>query len=297
VKQDFSAAVRSVRYRTFASAIEPVFTILMPSWNNLAFLQLAVQSVRKNSAHPHQIVVHVNEGRDGTPAWLESEGIDFTSTRDNVGVCFGMNAARSLARADYLVYMNDDMYACPGWDDYLLEEIRTIGHEFFFLSATMIEPRFSGNACAIAPHNFGGSPADFREAELLAAYAALPMEDYAGTTWPPCVVHKHLWDLVGGQSIEFSPGLYQDPDFGMKLWQAGVRCFKGVGRSRVYHFMGKSTGRVVRNDGRGQFMRKWGVSASRFVTATLRRGERFTGPLPDRAVRASVLTRLRCLWS
>ncbi len=90
------------------------------------------------------------------------------------------------------------------------------------------------------------------------------MDDYAGTTWPPCVVHRRLWDLVGGQSIEFSPGLYQDPDFGMKLWQAGVRCFKGVGRSRVYHFMGKSTGRVVRNDGRGQFMRKWGVSASRF---------------------------------
>ena len=82
-----------------------------------------------------------------------------------------------------------------------------------------------------------------------------------------------------------------------RLVDAGVRSFKGVARSRVYHFMGKSTGRVVRNDGRGQFMRKWGESASRFVTTTLRRGERFTGPLPDRPLRPSVLTRLRGLWS
>jgi glycosyltransferase involved in cell wall biosynthesis len=297
MKQDFSAAVRSLRYRTFDASTHPVFSILLPTWNNLPFLRLALESLRKNSKHTHQVVVHVNEGGDGTPAWLESERVDFTWTQRNVGICFGVNAARSLARADYLVYMNDDMYACPGWDAHLLDEIHAIGHEFFFLSATMIEPRFTGNACAIAPQDFGRSPEDFREAELLAAFAGLPMDDYTGTTWPPCVVHRRLWDLVGGQSIEFSPGMYQDPDFAMKLWHAGVRCFKGVGRSRVYHFMGKSTGRVERNDGRGQFMRKWGVSASRFVTGTLRRGEPFTGPLPERPLRPSVITRLRGLWS
>lgn len=297
MKQDFSSLVRSMRYRSFDVVPQPVFSILMPTWNNLPFLRLAVSSLRKNSAHAHQIVVHVNEGDDGTVQWLEAEQIDFTWTQRNVGICFGMNAARTLARADYLVYMNDDMYACPRWDDYLLEQIRAVGHEFFFLSSTMIEPRSSGNACAIAPHDFGRSPDDFREAELLEAFATLPMNDYAGTTWPPCVVHKRLWDLVGGQSIEFSPGLYQDPDFCIKLWQAGVRHFQGVGRSRVYHFMGKSTGRVQRNDGRGQFLRKWGISASRFVTEVLQRGELFTGPLPDRPVRPSVIARLRGLWS
>ena len=297
MKQDFSRAIRSMRYRAFDAVSQPMFSILMPSWNNLPFLRLAVGSLRKNSAHAHQIVVHVNEGNDTTREWLEGEQIDFTWTQRNVGICFGMNAARTLARADYLVYMNDDMYACPGWDEHLLEQIRAVGHEFFFLSSTMIEPRLSGNVCAIAPHDFGRSPEDFREADLLEAFAGLPMDDYAGTTWPPCVVHKRLWDLVGGQSIEFSPGLYQDPDFCMKLWQAGVRHFQGVGRSRVYHFMGKSTGRVQRNDGRGQFLRKWGLSASRFVTKVLRRGERFTGPLPECSVRPSAMARLRGLWS
>ena len=48
MKQDFSAAVRSVRYLTFENTPDPVFSILMPSWNNLAFLRLALESVRKN---------------------------------------------------------------------------------------------------------------------------------------------------------------------------------------------------------------------------------------------------------
>ena len=83
MKQDFSVAVRSMRYRTFDAAVQPVFTILIPSWNNLPFLRLALQSLRKNSTHPHQVVVHVNEGGDGTPAWLESERVDFTWTQSN----------------------------------------------------------------------------------------------------------------------------------------------------------------------------------------------------------------------
>ncbi len=30
-------------------------------------------------------------------------------------------------------------------------------------------------------------------------------------------------------SEEFSPGMYSDPDLSMKLWQEGVRYFKGIG--------------------------------------------------------------------
>ena len=39
-----------------------------------------------------------------------------------------------------------------------------------------------------------------------------------------------LWDLVGGLSTEYSPGMYSDPDFSKKIYEAGVRIFKGKGR-------------------------------------------------------------------
>src|ERR1700737_2630196 len=113
-----------------------VFTILIPSWNNLSYLQLCIKSLRKNSHFSHQIIVHINEGKDGTLAWVESQpDLDYTFSDQNLAVCYALNIGRELVATDYVVYMNDDMYACPGWDLELYNEIKNIGHHYFFLSA------------------------------------------------------------------------------------------------------------------------------------------------------------------
>lgn len=44
----------------------PLFSIFIPTWNNLPFLKLCVESIEKNSAYPHEILIHVNDGSDGT---------------------------------------------------------------------------------------------------------------------------------------------------------------------------------------------------------------------------------------
>lgn len=106
-------------------------------------------------------------------------------------------------------------------------------------------------------------------------------------------MHRSMWAMVGGYSEEFSPGLYSDPDLSMKLWQAGVREFMGVGDSLVYHFMRKSTGRVTMNDGRRQFLHKWGISASRFVREVLQSGQPYMGPLPDTALTPTLKERVK----
>ena len=45
-----------------------MLSILIPTWNNLPYLKLAVDSIRRHSACSHQIIVHVNDGSDGTRA-------------------------------------------------------------------------------------------------------------------------------------------------------------------------------------------------------------------------------------
>ncbi len=257
---------------------QAVFSILIPSWNNLAYLQLCIESIRRNSHFPHQIIVHVNEGSDGTLEWMESRAdLDYTYSEKNIGVCYALNIARELLATPYLVYMNDDMYACPDWDLALYREIQQVGHPYFFLSATAIEPVASSN-CVIEK-DYGRDLASFREKDLLHEFANLPMGDWQGATWPPNVVHRDIWDLAGGYSIEFSPGMYSDPDFSMKLWMMGVRLFKGVSASRVYHFGSKSTGRVNKNKGYYRFIEKWGITSSTLTRYWLRRGEPFDGPL------------------
>lgn len=258
-----------------------LFSILIPTWNNLEFVKLCVASIRKNSTHQHEIILHINDGRDGTTDWARSEGLSFSRSPDNIGICYAVNLARALAHTDYIVYMNDDMYVCPGWDDALLEEITRLGHNRFMLSATMFEPDPTNSTPVIAPRNYGKTIEAFDEARLLNEYQEPAKVDWSGATRPPTIVHKHMWDLVGGYSVEFSPGSYSDPDFSMKLWKAGVRHFQGVGRSRVYHFTSKSISRIKMNDGRKQFLRKWGITSSTLERHLLRLGKPFSGTLPD----------------
>jgi GT2 family glycosyltransferase len=279
-----------IRESRSALTNSPVFSIFIPTWNNLAYLKLCIDSLRKNSSLPHQIIVHINEGSDGTREWVEAQGdLGFTFSERNIGVCYALNQCRTLATTDYLVYLNDDMFVCPGWDRSLLSEIESIGHQAFFLSSTAIEPVETGNRCVIV-ENFGKDPESFQEAALMKNFKSLEKKDWQGATWPPNVVHKKIWDLVGGYSIEYTPGLYSDPDFSMKLWKAGVRLFKGVSSSRVYHFGGKSTDRIIKNAGYYTFISKWGMSAGTFTKKFLRSGDGFDGPLsgPDLSLPAKI---------
>ena len=266
---------------------KPYFSILIPSWNNLAYLQLCIAAIRKHSTTSFEIILHLNEAKDGSKEWVESQkDIAFSYSDENVGVCYAMNAMVKLARADYFLYLNDDMYVLPNWDGYLNEEIESIGHTEFFLSATAIEPK-AQSTCSIQA-DYGRSIATFEEARLLETYDSLPFSDWQGATWPPNVVHRSLWDKVGGYSNEFTPGMYSDPDFSMKCWQAGVRLFKGISRSRVYHFGSISVKRVKQNKGYYQFIRKWGMTSSTLSKYYLRRGDTFDGPLVQRSIPVTV---------
>ncbi|MCH8904643.1 MAG: glycosyltransferase [Bacteroidetes bacterium] len=258
------------------------FSIIIPTWNNLGFLKLCIQSVLKNSTFKHQIICHVNDGSDGTYAWVKEQQLDHTYSTENIGICKALNQASKMAKTDYIVYLNDDMYVCPEWDKRLSSVIDGIGSSKFLLSSTMIEPRDTGNKCVVV-NNFGQTVQDFKEQDLLDSVSQLNRNDWNGSTWPPIILRKELWDQVGGLSEEFSPGLYSDPDLSMKLWNKGCRIFQGVGSSLVYHFQSKSTEKVKMNNGKKQFLQKWGISSSTFTKHFLRSGQPYAGPLDEPA--------------
>ncbi|MCL2062987.1 MAG: glycosyltransferase [Candidatus Cloacimonetes bacterium] len=280
-----------------------LFSILIPTWNNLSFLRLCVESILKNSKYPHQLIIHVNQGADGTLQWVKEQRFDYTYSEENIGVCNALNASYKKALSEYILYINDDMYVCPGWDEALYNEILTQPDEKFYLSSTAIEPVDVGKKVAIAPYSYGITPSDFDEERLLAEFQDFHFDNWCGSSWPPAVVHRKMWDIVGGYSIEFSPGFYSDPDFSMKLWQHDVRRFKGISGSRVYHFFESSTKRLKnRNSKKGNhlFLKKWGISARAFYSYYLRMGEPYhqlTEPKNDsRFLWKKFLCKLKRFW-
>ncbi|MCM1292550.1 MAG: glycosyltransferase [Bacteroides sp.] len=249
----------------------PLFSIFIPTWNNLDMLRLCVESIEKNSTFRHEILIHVNDGSDGTLQWVKEKGYKHAHSPENIGVCWAMNGLRTLMTTDYIMYVNDDMYMLPEWDKVLYDEIQSMPHKLWYLASTMIQPKshyLRSNSVVTA--DFGRTVDTFDEAGLLAAYRSLAPADWRGAELPPTIVHRDTWDLVGGYSIEYSPGMASDPDFDAKLWLAGVRVFKGLGRSMCYHFMSVTVNRIVKNDGPIQFLRKYGMTIRAFRQQILR---------------------------
>ena len=260
-----------------------MFSIIIPTLNNLEYLKICIKSIKNNSKFDHEIIPHVNIGTDGTLEFLKNNNIDFTFTEYNSGICKGMNLAAKKAKNDYLLYAHDDFYFCPNWDMILKNEIDLIGHDNFYLSGTMMNNGQIDFDC-------GNSYNDFDEDKFLKNYQNYNYYDFQGSTWAPHLIHRKIWNQVGGFSEEFYPGTGSDPDLNMKLWNIGIRIFKGINDFKVYHFGSIVTRRYkdhptikTESGSRGAkiFLLKWGMSINFFKKFFLKSETKFNGKLNE----------------
>jgi len=258
-----------------------MFSILIPTFNNIKYLKFCINSIKKNSKYNHEIIPHVNIGDDGTLEYLNKQKIKYSYTKYNSGICEGINKAALLAKFDYLLYSHDDFYFCPNWDEIIKEEINNIGHNKFYLSGTMMNQ-------GQIKFNCGDTPDFFDEKKFLENYKNYNYYDFQGSTWAPSIVHKDLWNKVGGLSEEYFPGLGSDPDFNIKLWKIGVRIFKGLNDFKVYHFgsivLRKKINKIKKKNKYGSqsgkiFLLKWGISIKFFKSFYLESNTYYNGPL------------------
>ena len=78
-----------------------MFSILIASYNQLNYLKICLNSIKKNSKYDHQIIIHVNEGTDGTLDFLKKNNYEHTYSEKNEGVCVSYNRASKLVRKKY----------------------------------------------------------------------------------------------------------------------------------------------------------------------------------------------------
>jgi len=251
-----------------------MFSIIIPTFNNLEYLKLCLRSLKKNSSYNNEIIIHVNEGSDGSLDFVTKNNLIHTYSKNNVGLCTAVNTAAKKSTTDYVIFSHDDMYYCPNWDRFLYDEIKNLNTNSFFLSGTMIEKN-SGHLQL----DCGSDYINFDEHKLLNNYNKIKYFDHQGTHWPPSCIHKTYWNKVGGFGEEYNPGIGCDPDLNIKLWKAGVRIFKGISNFRVYHFASIVLRKRInfkRNNGAKTFLMKWGISIKFFVKYYLK-GPRFIG--------------------
>ena len=236
-------------------------SIIIPTFNNLDYLKFFLRSLKINSTFDHEIILHINDGSDGTLKYALDNNIKHTYSETNIGLCSSMNKAYSLTTTDHILYAHDDMYFCKNWDIFLIDEINKQNNNQYYLSGTNVSTRHG-----LINFNCGLTYLDFDEQKFHNFCSQDQTPDLQSSHWAPHLIHKELWDKIGGFSEEFNPGDGSDPDFCMKLWLNDVRIFKGVSKFKVYHFNSITTrnSKIVLNNGTKTFLSKYGFNPKFF---------------------------------
>lgn len=106
-----------------SAANPPAVDVIIPTWNNLPYLQECINSIKVNTDWPCNIIV-VNSGTDDTANWLgryhpdvvvhnHSERLHF-SAANNIGL--------RLAKNPYVCFLNDDTIVAQHWLPALMHE-------------------------------------------------------------------------------------------------------------------------------------------------------------------------------
>ena len=232
-------------------------SIIIPTYNNLKFLKFCLSSIKKNSYYNHEIILHVNEGSDGTTNFVKENKLIHTHSIDNIGLCSSINKAFSLVTTDHILYSHDDMFFCKNWDIHLEKEINKYSNNLYYLTGTNVSAKHG-----LINYDCGSSPETFDEKKFNDFCNEDKSKDLQGSHWAPHLIHKDLWSKIGGFSEEFNPGDGSDPDLCMKLWNENVRIFKTISKFKVYHFSSVTTRKsnIVLNNGTKTFLLKYGFN-------------------------------------
>jgi glycosyltransferase involved in cell wall biosynthesis len=243
------------------------FSIIIATWNNLDYIRCLLYSIRKNSIYDHQVIIHVNDGSDGTLEWATNPktGVDASYTTRNVGLPKALNIASKKAKRDWICHIDDDMYVLPYWDEQLVRfhEINELDNKAY-LTSTMIEPT-PGPPWTITPFKFGKHPSEIERYHdaIDSWYKDLQqtIPTLVSMNATPLVMSREMWEGIGGADEAFSPAIGFEEGLAKRCWDYGCRLYDYASHAR---------------NREEQFLRIHGMTTKEFRDNLLHRGDIWT---------------------
>lgn len=246
-------------------------THCISTYNNLPYLKLAVESVRKNSYYSDApFIVHAENCTDGTNTWLLENrdkynlSVYIVEDSTNPGIGQGMNFCAERVKTMYINFLHSDFYVTKNWDLELVKIHDKYPKEKLWVNSYRIEPDMfkspSRYGTLIVPEEmFGAYHHDFK-AKLLELWVEdlKDINDYFEIPKGEGVsglVKKSVWDEVGGNDPRFAPTSWDDMDLFLRMLQHGVR-FVLPFSSIVWHFSARGSHRLEENEGQSSQRQK-----------------------------------------
>ena len=233
-------------------------TTTIATTNNLPYLKLAVQSVRKNAYYKDMpIIVFAENCLDGTDEWLQGNkdklGIEVYIEHNEIqrGIGGGIDFCVDKVKTEFVNIIHSDMYIGPNQDIELLKLYDDI------------EPgvRLIASSFRVQPHIFPNDP-DYRPGtvfypvDIFGAYAHDFKQDEfdkwslefakdndihvrkAGGAGFFC--RKEDFDWIGGNDPIFEPMYWEDKDLFIRMQLEGYK-FIMTSKSVLWHFASRTS--------------------------------------------------------
>ena len=238
-------------------------SFIILSYNLLDYTKECIESIRKNTpASAREIVIVDNASKDGSVEWLKQQkDIILRANAENSGFPKGCNEGVEVASKDNDIFLfNNDTHLPP--------------NALFWLRMGLYEDESHGAVSSVSNYvsNLQQIPFVNPTTESLLAFAEKnnipvkhPYETKTYLVGFALLIRRDVYNKVGDLDERFSPGNYEDTDYGLRVMQAG---YKNVlcKNSFIIHYGSKSFGKQadtyanIMHTNAQKFTQKWNIN-------------------------------------
>lgn len=214
--------------------------IIILSYNSLEMTQNCIASIRENCCREsYELVVIDNASQDGSAEWLKTQqDIKLLCNTENKGFPKGCNQGIELAEPESDIFLlNNDTLMMP--------------NSLFWLRMGLYENTQVG-ACGSVSNSAGNHQKIQKTYETVGGYLEYALRNNIPQKYPyeermyligfAMLIKREAVNKVGTLDEQFSPGNFEDTDYGVRLIHAGYRN-RVCKNSFIFHWGGKSFGK------------------------------------------------------
>lgn len=213
-------------------------SFIIPSRNNLKYLQQAVQSITDCYDTTHDIVLLDDASTDGTWDWIQSlQGDHFIKYRnegpERVGHTILYDKGVELSRTEIFSILHADMITTRNHVVNSLKHMKP----GVVVAATRIEPPLHPPGPEKHVRSFGFEPEEFKRDAFLQEVEDLERverDKHTNGIFAPWMMYKTDFDAIGGHDALFAPMELEDSDIFNRMHLAGYELIQSRD-AFVYH--------------------------------------------------------------